>query len=188
MEWLRSLAVNALLFKFLEWVLLYKQHCSTLMEFFTLFYHIWFYKTVLITYAQFTFCLFSMLFSQIPIYSIVTTCSFYFNSEKTSQRKSYQMLFARTTDTPGVFLAVVGSWTFTFIPLRILDVFKSHKGVRIDGLWCGDYLPVPTVNASGRRSRPVGKKEVFVYPNVFLIIILTRLSKTREAQNNHVGV
>lgn len=100
----------------------------TLMEFFTLFYHIWFYKTVLITYAQFTFCLFSILFFQIPIYSIVTTCSFYFNSEKTSQRKSYQRLFARTTGTPGVFLAVAGRWTFTFIPLRILNVFQISQG------------------------------------------------------------
>ena len=29
---------------------------------------------------------------------------------------------------------------------------------------------MPTMNASGGKSRPIGKKEVFVYPNVFLII------------------
>lgn len=128
-EWLRSFTVNALLFKSIS-----KCYCTnnivvTLMEFFTLFYHIWFYETIPITYAQFTFCLFSILFFQIPIYSIVTTCSFYFNSEKTSQRKSYQMLFAHMTGTPGVFLEIDGSWTFTFIPLITLIFFSNLTSV-----------------------------------------------------------
>lgn len=38
---------------------------------------------------------------------------------------------------------------------------------------------MPTMTASGRKSRPVGKKEVFVYPNVFLIIVLTKIKKNQ---------
>ena len=38
---------------------------------------------------------------------------------------------------------------------------------------------MPTMNALGRKSRPVGKKEAFVYPNVFLITVLTKIKQNQ---------
>ena len=38
---------------------------------------------------------------------------------------------------------------------------------------------MPRMNASGGESRTFGKKEAFVYPNVFLIIVLTKIKQNQ---------